>query len=66
MATKTVNTRIKQKIDTEEKWLASELVLLPGEIGFASDTNKMKVGNGVDLWKDLPGISSSAIKIRRW
>lgn len=65
MAEKTVNTRIKQKVDTEANWLASTLVLLPGEIGFASDTKRTKIGDGVKVWKELPDMSTT-VKIRRW
>lgn len=65
MATKTVKTRIQQKVDTEANWEASSLVLLPGEVGFASDTKRTKIGDGVNVWKDLPDMSTT-VKIRRW
>lgn len=65
MATKTVQTRIQQKTDTEANWLASSLVLLPGEVGFASDTKRTKIGDGVNVWKNLPDMSTT-VKIRRW
>lgn len=65
MATKTVKTRIQQKVDTEEHWLASSLVLNPGEVGFASDTKRTKIGNGKDVWEDLPDMSTT-VTIKRW
>lgn len=38
---------------TEQEWLASTVILLPGEIGVATDTQVIKVGNGSQLWRDL-------------
>lgn len=53
MAERTLNVRIKQKYDTASNWSAKNPVLLAGEIGIESDTNKLKVGNGVNNWNDL-------------
>jgi hypothetical protein len=39
-----------QKIDTRASWAARNPILLPGEIGFESDTGNEKVGDG-----KLPG-----------
>ena len=33
--TKTLNTRIKNKYDTEENWVANDPVLLQGEIAYS-------------------------------
>lgn len=38
---------------TEQEWLDSTVILLPGEIGVATDTQVIKVGNGSQLWRDL-------------
>lgn len=65
MATKTVQTRIQQKTDTEANWLKSSLVLNPGEVGFASDTKRTKIGDGKHVWEDLPDMSTT-VTIRRW
>lgn len=65
MAEKTVNTRIRQKVDTEEHWLNSSLVLKPGEVGFASDTKRTKIGDGEHVWEYLPDMSTT-VTIRRW
>ena len=52
---KEVKTKIQQPYDTEENWQASERILLEGEMAFSSDNENMyKVGNGKDLWRDLP------------
>lgn len=52
MAEKTLNTRQKQKYDTSTNWATNNIVLLAGEIGIESDTNKMKVGNGTSTWNE--------------
>lgn len=58
--TKTLYTRISNlsflstgSTASGAKWAGTE-VLLKGEIGFESDTNKMKVGDGVTTWANLP------------
>ena len=58
MATKTINVRFQQKIDTAANWTANNTVLLPGEIGVESDTGLFKIGRadaeGNNLaWADL-------------
>lgn len=53
MAEKTISTRQKQKYDTSSNWTANNIVLLAGEIGIESDTNKFKVGNGTSAWNEL-------------
>lgn len=42
-----------QKIDTRANWAARNPVLLPGEIGFESDTGNEKIGNGKEEWNRL-------------
>jgi len=42
-----------QKIDTRTNWAARNPVLLPGEIGFESDTGNQKIGNGKEEWNKL-------------
>lgn len=54
MATKTLNTRFQLRNDTAANWAAhSDVVLKKGEIGIEIDTNKMKIGNGVNTYADL-------------
>lgn len=52
-----VNIKHKQRIKTETEWNASNVILLPGELGCTSDTNVIKVGDGISLWSELPAIS---------
>lgn len=53
MATNTLNTRIVLKNDTAANWSTSTLVLLSGEIAIESDTRKVKIGDGTNVFKDL-------------
>lgn len=57
MATKTLNTRIALKTDTTANWGSSSLVLLKGEAAFEileSGNFKIKIGDGVKTFKELP------------
>lgn len=53
MKIETIKGRITHATKTESEWIASNVILLAGEVGFASDTQVIKVGNGKDLWKNL-------------
>ena len=63
MAEKTISTRQKQKYDTSSNWTANNIVLLAGEIGIESDTNKFKVGNGTSAWNELDYAGGSEIPL---
>lgn len=63
MADKTINTRQKQKYDTSTNWATNNIVLLAGEIGIESDTNKFKVGNGTSAWNELDYAGGSEIPL---
>lgn len=39
---------------TAETWATDTTVLLKGELGIESDTRKVKIGNGTNVFKDLP------------
>jgi hypothetical protein len=58
--------RIQLRRDVESDWVRDNPILLPGEIGIASDLNKFKLGNG-SRWistpyaaSDLPAITEIA------
>lgn len=53
MANKTLNARFQQKTDTSSNWTLNNPTLLLGEIGIESDTNKFKIGNGLNPWNLL-------------
>lgn len=52
--TTTVTARIQLKRKTAAVWTSENPILLIGEMGWESDTNKMKVGNGASTWNLLP------------
>lgn len=57
MATQTLNTRIALKTDTTANWANSTLVLLKGEQVIEitdSGTCKIKIGDGVKIFSELP------------
>lgn len=54
---KLINGRIQHKIDTATNWQLNNIVLLSGEMGYESDTHKVKIGDGTTAWKDLPYVS---------
>lgn len=47
-------TTIKFKRGQSSSWVSQNPVLQPGEPGFEIDTGRIKIGNGVDAWLDLP------------
>lgn len=58
MADEILNARVKQKVDTEENWLANTLILLEGEQGFVvdelGDPVNFKIGDGTKTFAELP------------
>jgi len=50
-------TRMQQRRGTAAQWVSSNAgdgpILNAGEIGWESDTNKFKIGDGVSYWDDL-------------
>lgn len=46
-------TVIQVKRGTASSWTSANTVLAVGEIGFESDTKKMKVGDGSTAWTSL-------------
>ena len=51
--TETIPIRVQHKRMTASEWADSSLVLLDGELGVESDTGRIKVGNGHDLYSAL-------------
>lgn len=43
----------QQKRDTAANWTASNVILLPGEIGHEIDTGNSKIGDGTSTWTQL-------------
>jgi len=45
--------RILLRRDSSANWETNNPVLLSGEPGYETDTNKLKIGDGVTAWSDL-------------
>lgn len=46
-------TRMQQRRGTAQQWTDADPILAAGEIGFETDTNQFKIGDGVNHWDDL-------------
>jgi len=51
---------IKRRRDTAANWTSNDTVLEDGQIGYETDTRRMKVGDGVTAWTGLGYIVSTA------
>ena len=51
-----VNTTFKFKRGTAARWAEVNPILEAGEPGFVYDSNRLKIGDGVTHWNDLPYI----------
>jgi hypothetical protein len=45
--------RMQQRRGTSEQWTLANPILSEGEVGFETDNNQFKVGDGVSHWDDL-------------
>ena len=45
--------QIQLRNDTSSNWTSANPVLLSGEIGIETNTNKYKIGNGSTAWNSL-------------
>lgn len=45
--------RIVLRQDTSVNWNSNNPILLSGEFGYETDTNKVKFGNGISKWDEL-------------
>ena len=46
-------TRMQQRRGTASQWTTANPILAAGEIGFETDTNQFKIGDGVNEWEDI-------------
>ena len=53
-------TKIQLRRDTSNNWSSNNPILSSGEIGYETDTRKIKVGNGSSAWNSLQYIASDA------
>lgn len=50
----TVAKRLQLRHDTASNWTLANPKLLAGEVAIETDTNRMKIGNGILNWNNLP------------
>lgn len=55
-----LNANIKLRRALASEWEGVNPILLSGEPGVELDTFKLKIGNGILAWKDLPYIAGGA------
>ena len=51
-----LNTTFKLKRGTAARWAEVNPILAQGEPGFVYDANRLKIGDGITPWNDLPYI----------
>jgi hypothetical protein len=55
-----MSTRMQQRRGTSDQWTAANPVLGEGEIGWESETNSFKIGDGVNNWTTLSYFQDAA------
>lgn len=58
------NARIKHRVDSTANWNTKNPILYKGEIGLeilTATTFRVKFGNGLQAWKDLPYLADTEI-----
>ena len=53
MTATTIRVQMAQRKDTAANWTAANPILLSGEIGYETDTEKFKIGDGTTNWNGL-------------
>jgi len=54
-----VGARMLQRRGSAAEWAATNPILGDGEIGYDRDTGQIRLGNGTEVWNDLPRIINS-------
>lgn len=52
---------IQFKRGTAARWAELNIVLKAGQPGFVTDTNRIKIGDGVTAWNDLPYVGENSV-----
>ena len=58
-----VNNLIQVRRGTAAQWVTADPTLSVGEIGFETDTNKFKIGNGTDEWVVLRYAGGGGVEV---
>lgn len=56
-----INTTFKLKRGTAARWAEVNPILAMGEPGFVYDEYRLKIGDGVTHWNDLPYIDNESV-----
>ncbi len=59
MACSTRNIKFQLRRDVAANWTSANPTLLAGEPGYETNTNKLKIGDGITPWNLLPYVSGS-------
>lgn len=62
MAEQILKTIFQVKRGQSAAWASANPILRAGEPGFELDTGKLKIGNGIDAYNDLPYLNSEEIQ----
>ena len=54
---------MQQKRGTASRWTSTNPILLAGELGVETDTNKMKVGDGTTAWTNLDYVTTDTKQV---
>lgn len=49
-----MSNRIQFRRDTAARWTSINPTLQEGELGIETDTGKIKIGDGIKIWTELP------------
>ena len=52
---------LQLKRGTSSRWRELNLILAAGEPGYVIDENRLKIGDGVTAWNDLPYIGENSV-----
>lgn len=63
---KTIKSKILVKRDTTSNWKSSTTPLDSGELGYSTNGEQLKIGNGSSLWADLPALGVGNLKLTSW
>ena len=66
MSTKEIKTKIKNKLDNENSWVANNPVLLSGELAISKESDgslKLKVGDGTSSYNQISDYIASVAKL---
>jgi hypothetical protein len=61
MSCTTTTSRFQLRRGTESQWAGANPRLLLGEPAYSTDTNQIKIGDGINLWSSLPYINIAGL-----